>query len=281
MANLSRCQAPMCIYYNQARYYNATTASFISKDVVKGSVFEIYTLNRYNYCWSNPIKYVDPSGYYTTVEGIAAHVALQTYFMEYYSTRSGTPKIEYKVPGIVTNKSGTGRADMVLIRSTVIEVYEIKPITYRSNPGSNLAGKEQLTGYVNGLNKREKTKKASNRKKVKRGGRFSTVVNLLKLPLPIDPTRTISYYTFKDDPGMIYYAISPKKKPQTAPVTEKEKEKSKNTVRIKVNPDSVCDGVKVAGGVAAATYVAYRVVRLLPSCTPATWWTLPANVAIP
>lgn len=49
----------------------------------------------------------------------------------------------------------------------------------------------------------------------------------------------------------------------------------------KVDTGEVCEGVATVVGVSALAYVSYRVVRLLPSCTPWTFWTLPANLATP
>jgi hypothetical protein len=49
-------------------------------------------------------------------------------------------------------------------------------------------------------------------------------------------------------------------------------------------PGGISDGTK-AGVAAAATvgagYVAYRVIRFLPSLAPPLWWTIPENIAIP
>jgi hypothetical protein len=47
---------------------------------------------------------------------------------------------------------------------------------------------------------------------------------------------------------------------------------------------TVQDVAKVGGAVvttAVGLYIAYRVVRLLPSLLPPLWWTIPANVALP
>ena len=52
----------------------------------------------------------------------------------------------------------------------------------------------------------------------------------------------------------------------------------------KVNRNTVNDvgkGLAVVGGAAAAGYIIYRGVRMLPSLVPPLWWTIPANVAIP
>ncbi|HQT90202.1 MAG TPA: hypothetical protein PK677_16990 [Acidiphilium sp.] len=36
-----------------------------------------------------------------------------------------------------------------------------------------------------------------------------------------------------------------------------------------------------AGGAVTAGYIAYRVIRMIPSLFPPLWWTIPENVAIP
>ncbi|MBN2736065.1 MAG: RHS repeat-associated core domain-containing protein [Spirochaetales bacterium] len=55
------------LYYYGARYYDPEIGRFISPDSVLAG------LNRYAYCFNNPIKYVDPSGHvpYTPDEVIA------------------------------------------------------------------------------------------------------------------------------------------------------------------------------------------------------------------
>ena len=74
-------------------------------------------------------------------------------------------------------------------------------------------------------------------------------------------------------------SITPSKKKELSAalvtVPEKESSKSKN------NSKEVCEGVTTVVGTAAALYVTYRIIRLIPSCTPVTWWTLPANIAAP
>src|ERR1044072_1175394 len=47
---------------------------------------------------------------------------------------------------------------------------------------------------------------------------------------------------------------------------------------------TVQNAAKAAGaiaGLAVAGYVAYRVIRFLPSLAPPLWWSIPANLAIP
>ena len=49
--------------YLRARYYCVVTADFLTEDSYLGRITEPLTLNRYNYCLSNPMNYADPSGH--------------------------------------------------------------------------------------------------------------------------------------------------------------------------------------------------------------------------
>ncbi|MBQ7149024.1 MAG: hypothetical protein IJR96_09765 [Pseudobutyrivibrio sp.] len=48
--------------FAQARFYDASTGRFQSEDNVKGFIDSPFTLNRYGYCWSNPIALADRDG---------------------------------------------------------------------------------------------------------------------------------------------------------------------------------------------------------------------------
>ncbi len=50
--------------YLRARYYDVTIAAFITEDSYLGDITEPLTLNRYNYCVSSPLNYVDKSGHW-------------------------------------------------------------------------------------------------------------------------------------------------------------------------------------------------------------------------
>ncbi len=52
------------LYYYNARYYDAGLGRFISVDIIVPDAMNPQSLNRYSYCLSNPLKYVDPSGQY-------------------------------------------------------------------------------------------------------------------------------------------------------------------------------------------------------------------------
>ncbi len=51
------------LYYVNARYYDSTTARFLTEDSYTGEKNDPLSLNRYTYCANNPLKYYDPSGH--------------------------------------------------------------------------------------------------------------------------------------------------------------------------------------------------------------------------
>lgn len=50
------------LYFAQARRYDANNGRFISEDKIPGFTSASYTLNRYNYCWNQPMEHVDLNG---------------------------------------------------------------------------------------------------------------------------------------------------------------------------------------------------------------------------
>ncbi|WP_418789032.1 RHS repeat-associated core domain-containing protein [Paenibacillus lutimineralis] len=52
------------LYFAQARYYNPEIGWFVSEDTYKGDVWSLQSLNWYVYVENNPVRYVDPSGYF-------------------------------------------------------------------------------------------------------------------------------------------------------------------------------------------------------------------------
>ncbi|MDD4688790.1 MAG: S8 family serine peptidase [Eubacteriales bacterium] len=53
------------LYYCSARYYDPQIARFISQDTLIGDPNDPLSLNRYTYCFNNPLKYYDPSGHWS------------------------------------------------------------------------------------------------------------------------------------------------------------------------------------------------------------------------
>jgi RHS repeat-associated protein len=52
------------LYYYGARYYDATIGRFISPDTIVPNFANPQSLNRYSYCYNNPLRYTDPTGHF-------------------------------------------------------------------------------------------------------------------------------------------------------------------------------------------------------------------------
>ena len=50
------------LYYMRQRYYNPEIKRFVNQDVVRGSIGNSRSLNRYSYVQGNPVSYTDPFG---------------------------------------------------------------------------------------------------------------------------------------------------------------------------------------------------------------------------
>ena len=72
------------LYYLMARYYDANIGRFITRDTFHGFEDDPKSLNQYNYAHSNPVKYVDPSGYAAT--HVVAGRVPQLGFVKLYTT---------------------------------------------------------------------------------------------------------------------------------------------------------------------------------------------------
>ena len=84
------------LYYLNARYYDSTTARFITEDTYRGQADDPLSLNLYTYCANNPIIYWDPSGheYITRYNGSFRETVWQD---EYYERYDGSEKRQYIV----------------------------------------------------------------------------------------------------------------------------------------------------------------------------------------
>ena len=51
------------LYYMRARYYDSSVGRFLSRDTFSANDMMPISTNGYAYAWSNPIRYVDPSGH--------------------------------------------------------------------------------------------------------------------------------------------------------------------------------------------------------------------------
>jgi RHS repeat-associated protein len=60
--------ATIGLYFYNARYYDASLGRFVQADSMVPEPGNPQSLNRYSYCLGNPLRYVDPSGYYSEEE---------------------------------------------------------------------------------------------------------------------------------------------------------------------------------------------------------------------
>ena len=56
------------LYYLRARYMNPAVGLFISMDSYQGSIYEPVSLHKYLYANANPVRYTDPTGYFSFAE---------------------------------------------------------------------------------------------------------------------------------------------------------------------------------------------------------------------
>jgi RHS repeat-associated protein len=64
----------LSLYYNRARYYNATTGRFWSMDIQRGNDRDPLSLHKYLYSQGDPVDHIDPSG--NEIDEIAANAAI-------------------------------------------------------------------------------------------------------------------------------------------------------------------------------------------------------------
>lgn len=254
-------------YFAQAREYQPENGRFTAEDVIKGNGAYPEILNSYGYCWNNPMLLVDLDGMapeFTSAGGIEAHQKLQWEFMKEHPF---TGEVERRVHGYSLSPTGEGRIDILLRVGNTYEVYEIKPISYRYAPYET-PGRMQRYEYIRALSKEIQ----------------GTGMRINSIGRTYDPNYytvnsdlydcQIRYYTFPDDPGMIYYGYVDKPKPDEVFVEEPETQKEQEMQEFAI-------GVAKGVGVVTLGYVTYRVIRMIPSLFPPLWWTIPANAACP
>ena len=64
------------LLYMNARYYNPTTARFLSQDTYTGSASDPWTQHLYAYCNNNPVNMVDPTGHMAKPVRLPIHLPL-------------------------------------------------------------------------------------------------------------------------------------------------------------------------------------------------------------
>ena len=140
-----------------------------------------------------------------------------------------------------------------------MEIFEIKP----SVPSSADAGRKQVKGYVDAVNK---NKKKNGKYTAVKGYSFNP--KLLTLPNPFN-TRKAFRYKLKENGLIVYWQVN---NPIKTKATAKQK-KTANEINRKVK----ATGAVVATG--ATGYLIYRGIRLAASIVvPAT---IPINLVLP
>ncbi|WP_287028026.1 RHS repeat-associated core domain-containing protein [Herbaspirillum sp.] len=66
------------LVYMRARYYSPQQRRFVSKDALRGELWDLGSLNRYAFVGGDPVNLVDPSGYYAQ---LAVPITLTCYFL--------------------------------------------------------------------------------------------------------------------------------------------------------------------------------------------------------
>jgi RHS repeat-associated protein len=134
------------LVYLRARWYLPGRATFASRDPFAGFPTYPYSLHPYQYGYSNPILWTDPSGaspnFPNEWEGMYIGALIQKRFMEGRPLR----QVEYKIKGASKSLAETndGYADLVDFNSG--EVYEIKHRPQAS------AAVQEAAHYIHSLN---------------------------------------------------------------------------------------------------------------------------------
>jgi RHS repeat-associated protein len=141
----------LSLYYNRARYLNATTGRFWTLDLFEGNYQDPPSLHKYLYAGGDPVDSSDPTGRTPSnfIYGNKVHTYIGADFTSQapnrYSNVSINTVLGASVPG------GSLRPD--LVDKNTEEVYEIKPLD------SAALGYPQLAGYLIILNRYDPLKR--------------------------------------------------------------------------------------------------------------------------
>jgi len=195
------------LYYYGARYLDPQSSRWMSADSAltqympgnqgnnnlpgMGGVFNPVNINLYNYATNNPLKYVDPDGNKPVMSngplGMIAHKVIQYDFLTWGPVGKKDAEMSHSL----------GRADLVCEHPQFVEVGEIKPDSYFSNPENNAIGLAQLKREIKGIEiELEKSSTALESYKPNK-----------TLGIPGLSGWKINVFTNDRDPGMVYYSL--------------------------------------------------------------------------
>ncbi|SDB19778.1 RHS repeat domain-containing protein [Butyrivibrio sp. INlla16] len=213
-------------YYAQARYYNAGSGRFISRDKDAFMFIEDpESLNLYEYCQNSPIEFFDPTGNDPVDRDIGndAHTKLETYaeLLNVEGIIPGVVRTNHRIDGGAFHTNGEyGKADIVIFHDGIAEVYEIKPASYLktteietdpryykngelpaegANKTRHQLGLDQMQGHVDAYNNNGKSEFGATQAVP---GGYKPYFNVT---LPASDGGKYRYFTRADSPGMIYY----------------------------------------------------------------------------
>ena len=122
------------LYYLRARYMDPSTGTFISMDSYPGSLYDPVSLHKYLY--ANPVKYTDPTGYFSLAECSAANsiqselnsyqtVWLMNVYRSLVSSLIATVAI-YNATIIINNVIDTMVADGFILENADVAVEKVE-----------------------------------------------------------------------------------------------------------------------------------------------------------
>lgn len=190
---------------------------------------------------------------------------------EFLKSKYPEVHVEVPIPGSSIN-GNTGFADIVYTRGTTVEIYEIKPISYyypsfkteidysmikktpigwykgiSLNPKdgripNNISGKGQLQRYIENY-------PAKPYENVKAGTSLNLVISEFTAESDIHKDKIIVYYTYPNDPGMVYwsYRKNPKDEKEPAESTVPSMQLEKNEVTEFVENTSITGILVILG----------------------------------
>ena len=124
------------LYYLRARYMDPSTGTFISMDSYPGSLYDLVSLHRYLYANANPVKYTDPTGYFSLAECSVANsiqselnsyqtVWLMNVYRSLVSSLIATVAI-YNATIIINNVIDTMVADGFILENADVAVEKVE-----------------------------------------------------------------------------------------------------------------------------------------------------------
>lgn len=128
------------LYFLRARYYDQTAGRLLSEDPFAGSSRLPVTLNRYTYAADNPVKFIDPTGFYALPYGEGSTAVSPT-------CPNGVPQRDRQqeiAEAIVENSGGPGEGNLVQVVISLIElgkaIYPAESSAGGGSPNGNSGG---------------------------------------------------------------------------------------------------------------------------------------------